>query len=329
MKLFCKLLLFLVLVIFPDSIFCQETLSYLEGKLFFQRPSGVTLWEERQKIFNRDDYENYWQNRISLNVDVYNLETLKNEPPTLMSRPVYDLAYTKGYLDRNDLLRLFSSKSEFVIFDCTPRINIWKSYKRLSDKGTVIGETFFHAYALNLEARNNYGYSTSLIIDNQIVNIYLAVYMGKNFSKEMDRYFTIRNNTYYWKDDISVIAFYEQLSSDRYKELPLKLQQLREAYDCILRTLEINQDGYRKKIDIINPQHAFKETHITTINLPLRERNSTDAPTIITLPKGTNVQMISTEKWESKIDGITAHWAIVITSEGFAGWCFSGYLQEY
>jgi len=329
MKLFCKLLLFLVLTASHNFVFSQETLSYLEGRLVFQRPSGVILWEERQKIVNRDDYVSYWQNRISLSVDVYNFEALKNAPPTLMSRPIYDLAYTKGYLARNDLLGLFSSKSEFVIFDCIPRINIWKSYKRLSDRGTVIGETFFHAYALNLEAENNYGYSTSLIIDNQIVNIYLAVNMGKNFSKEMDKYFTIRNNTRYWKDDISVIAFYEQLSSERYKELPLKLQQLREAYDCILRTLEINQDGYRKKIDIINPQNTFKETHITTNNLRLQERNSTDAPTIITLPKGTNVQMISAEKWEFKIDGITAPWAIVITSEGIAGWCFSGYLQEY
>jgi len=71
-----------------------------------------------------------------------------------MSQPVYDLAYNKGYLSRNDLLGLFSSMSEFVIFDCKPRVNIRKSYKRLAVRGTVIGYALGACYHFFIAYRN-------------------------------------------------------------------------------------------------------------------------------------------------------------------------------
>lgn len=225
-----------------------------------------------------------------------------------MSQPVYDLAYSKGYLARNDLLELFNSKSEFVIFDCTPRVNIWKSYKRLSVNEIIIGETFFHANALNLEASTIYEYTISLIIDNQIVNIYLSYNIDENFynSNEMYKYFTMRNDIFYWKNDESVIAFYEEFSSGNYGGLPRPLQSLIEAYELILRTLKIQQNNNSiSNVIVINQVPEFQATHYTSDNLRLRERASVDSPAILTLAKGTSVKLLST-RWEGTIDGITA-----------------------
>ena len=328
-----QFILFLVLMVPRNFVFCQESLSYLDGRLSFQRPPGITLWEERPRFNNVFDQTNYWRGKMRIIVDAFDAKALKNHPPTSMSRPVYDLAYTKGYLTRSDLLGLFKSKPEFVIYDCRPRLEVRTSYKRLIQNGMTIGEAYFGVSSLGLIASSIYGYRISVIVGNQIVNIQLAyTAIDDNFYKSnaMDKFFTIRNNNRYWKDDQSVISFYELFSSASYKTLPEPLQRLREAYETILRTLKIQQDNtYLTNISVISPQLEFQKTHITTDNLRLRERSSANSPTIIILPKGVDVQVIGIDEFETTIDGITAPWVRVTTSDGIVGWCFSGYLREY
>jgi hypothetical protein len=71
----------------------------------------------------------------------------------------------------------------------------------------------------------------------------------------------------------------------------------------------------------------FSATHSTSENLRIRADQTLSAATIKVLEKGTRVQV---QRWGNNltIDGNTAKWAYVITVDGLAGWCYSGYLKE-
>jgi uncharacterized protein with PQ loop repeat len=328
-------LISLLLVIPLEIVLAQNTLTFLDGAISFQRPANVTLWEERPRSTIDPNFQNFWWGRIQLAVDIFDEQALRNKPPTMMSQTVYDLVHNNDYLLRDSLLNLFAEKHEFIIFPCTPRVDIRKSYKSLRSNGIIIGESFFHANAKNLEARGNFGYTTSIVIENKIVNIYLSLFIGEenNPLAQLDRYFVTRNNELYWIDDKAQISFYDHLSSDGYNEMPLILQQLREAYDFILSTMEIRQeesDGRfgedRFGIDIIRPSLEFQRTHLTTGDLQLFERADDGAPTILTLPEGTDVQVIMVSNLTRTRIGVPFPWVIVTTREGYVGWCFSGYL---
>jgi hypothetical protein len=159
-----------------------------------------------------------------------------------MARAVYDLVYKKGYLSRNDLLDLFTVTPEFVLHKYNQDVDIRNSYKLIRSNGVIIGETFFHANSIKLQAPTVYGYTICLIINDTIFNIYLSFAVNKDFytTNNMSIYFDIHDQNYYWKDEDAILVFYECLTSEKYKNLPKQLQLLRESRDVILDTLRIN-----------------------------------------------------------------------------------------
>ena len=325
MKVIIKLIaLFLFFVISVDFIFSEEILSYFEGKLSFQRPIGVTLWEERPQ-YTDPNFQYFWRGKIQLIVRVWDTEVLIDHPPTIMSQSVYDLINSRGYLSRNDLLDLFNKSSEFVLSDIIPRSDIRNSYKHLIYDETTIGEAVFVVSTINLEVSNTFGYGIHLIIDNAIVQITLTFSTNEDIfnANETDTFFTIRDNKRYWKDDQSILSFYDVYNSTNYITLPEPLQQLREAYELILQTLKVQHDNnYISSIKAISPPLEFQRTHTTTRDLHLLERGSDNAPTILELSEGTDIQVIMFSRY-------TRNWAIVATKEGVIGWAYSGYLKEY
>jgi hypothetical protein len=84
---------------------------------------------------------------------------------------------------------------------------------------------------------------------------------------------------------------------------------------------------------ILNPEEfyyresEFLVTHITSDNLRIRTDQKLSSATIKVLEKGAKVQVQKWGKYES-IDGNNARWAYIITIDGIAGWCYSGYLKE-
>jgi hypothetical protein len=74
-------------------------------------------------------------------------------------------------------------------------------------------------------------------------------------------------------------------------------------------------------------ESEFSVTHITSDNLRIRADQNLSSATIKILEKGTMVQV---QRWGNyaSIDGNNARWAYVITINGIAGWCYSGYLKE-
>jgi hypothetical protein len=326
-----KIFILLVLFMLPVKIvLAQEMLAFLDGTLSFQRPPGVTLWEERPNMSD-PNHQNFWRERIQLAINIYDEQALRSESPTMMNRVVYDLAYSNELIPREIFLGLFTENSEFVIFPFRPRVNVRKSYKQLVHYGVTIGESFFHANALNLEARGNFGYTTSVIVENRIVNIYLSLFTGEenNPLRQLDGYTVTRGSHLFWRDDRAQVSFYEHLSSDRYKEMPLIFQQLREAYEVILQTLRIRQgDSYISSINVISPSLEFQRTHITTRELRLQERVDEHSPTILVLSEGTDVQVIRVSEFMGTRIGVPFPWVIVTTREGIVGWVFSGYLTS-
>ncbi|MDR1306700.1 MAG: SH3 domain-containing protein [Treponema sp.] len=71
----------------------------------------------------------------------------------------------------------------------------------------------------------------------------------------------------------------------------------------------------------------YSTTHRTLDNLRLRDAANTSSRLVTTLPKDTEIQVIETGS-STTIDGITAPWVKIISSTGYTGWCFSGYLEE-
>ena len=80
---------------------------------------------------------------------------------------------------------------------------------------------------------------------------------------------------------------------------------------------------YPPPLDMSN----YSSTHRTLDNLRLRDSPDTTSKLVTTMQKGTEVQVIETGSSET-IDGITAPWVKVISSTGYTGWCFGGYLKE-
>jgi hypothetical protein len=235
-------ILFFILIIPVGFIFGQEVLLFFDERISFERPENATLWEERPQFNNVFEQRNYWQGKLQLVITIYDTQALKNEPPTLMSQSVYQIAYTENGLSRDALLNLFNSNSEFVLWDYKQGIDIKDSHKFLTYNGIVMGETYFHADHIDLKASSIYGYTTSLIVDNTIVNMYFTFSVNQGFyaANAMKEYIISRNSTYYWKDENSILAFYEKYSSKDYKELPKSIQQLREGWELILNTLAID-----------------------------------------------------------------------------------------
>ena len=71
----------------------------------------------------------------------------------------------------------------------------------------------------------------------------------------------------------------------------------------------------------------YSATHRVTDSLRLRAAPVTASKLVTTMQNGTEVQVIETG-YTATIEGITASWVKVITSDGHIGWCFSGFLEE-
>jgi hypothetical protein len=71
----------------------------------------------------------------------------------------------------------------------------------------------------------------------------------------------------------------------------------------------------------------YTPTHKTLDSLRIRDNPNTTSLLVATLQKDTGVQVIETGT-STSIDGITAPWVKILSSTGYTGWCFSGYLEE-
>jgi hypothetical protein len=72
---------------------------------------------------------------------------------------------------------------------------------------------------------------------------------------------------------------------------------------------------------------GFSADRRTTDRLRLRDNPATASLIVTTLESGTEVQVLETGP-SAVIDGITASWVRVLSANGYAGWCFGGYLEE-
>jgi hypothetical protein len=71
----------------------------------------------------------------------------------------------------------------------------------------------------------------------------------------------------------------------------------------------------------------YKTTNRTAVNLRIRFNGDLFSKIAAVLPAGTDVQVLETGDLVT-IDGITAPWVRVLSSTGYTGWCFGGYLEK-
>ena len=71
---------------------------------------------------------------------------------------------------------------------------------------------------------------------------------------------------------------------------------------------------------------SYRPTHRTVDNLRLRDKVDTSSFMATTLPKDMEVEVVETGP-SATINGMNAHWVKVVSSSGYTGWCFSGYLE--
>jgi len=71
---------------------------------------------------------------------------------------------------------------------------------------------------------------------------------------------------------------------------------------------------------------GFQASHRTIADLRIRENPGTASPILTTLDIGTEVQLL--EIGPTAFIGIAiAPWVKIVSSDGYTGWCFSGYLE--
>jgi len=106
------------------------------------------------------------------------------------------------------------------------------------------------------------------------------------------------------------------------------LKTLLKTNNCDLSNIKLPQRAngsmdYPPPLDMTN----YKATHRVLENLRLRDAANTGSKVVTTLPKDAEVQVV--EKGSAAtINDITAPWVKVVSSTGYTGWCFSGYLEE-
>ena len=72
--------------------------------------------------------------------------------------------------------------------------------------------------------------------------------------------------------------------------------------------------------------YALPYTHYTSDYLRIRKDSSLDSEIITVLEPNIGVEFVQKGKKDT-IDGITANWVKVSSANGYAGWCFAGYLN--
>ena len=322
---------FIFVLIINTKLISQELLSYHDGRLIFLRPTGVTLWEERPTQFSSVfEQASYWRGKIQLSVNIHNTNTLRAQPPTMFTQLFYDHVHSGRNLTEQDLILFFNSIPEYVAYGIRPRNSIRISYTRIYNDNIVIGESYFNASAMNMQAPSVFSYQINIIIGDSIASILLSYTIQDNFynNNSLDQYFFRQANQVFWKNDQAINDFYKHFSSDDYILLPEPLLLLRNAYLNIINSLRIMNLGKEiNSLSIIKPELLFSQTHISTENIDIKERDDLNSPTILRIPIGTEVQLLRINNYNDNIDGITAPWAIIVTNEGIVGWCFSGYLN--
>jgi hypothetical protein len=315
----------------------NETIYLLDGKLSFQCPDYVIYYNTAPRFYEfetRDDYDRYFQEKIELSTMILTEQSLRNDYPAIgISEQLNELLKRKKDITRDDLLKLTVSNQPFSfnivnLYGGTSYIP--QSYYSIRHNETTIGETHMFIPSEKLLAPNAYTYKLSIILGNSIVEITLSLYDFNTFTvpRSMPELFIKSSDKYYWKNRNAVDTFYQKLNADNYSELPLKLQDFRKAYNLIVETLEM-KEGCKiiKNVILHKPHINFVATHITTVNLRLRENQNMADRVITTLSNGTTVQVLEIGT-VATIDGITAPWVWVLSSTGYTGWCFGGYLEE-
>ncbi|MDR1288514.1 MAG: hypothetical protein LBK08_12985 [Treponema sp.] len=236
-----------ILLFFSEFIYSQEIITFYEGRISFQRPDHIILWEERPMFNSVFDAAHYWIGKTRLKIDIHDEKTLRNEPPTIFSKLIFGLLNEQGGFTNNSLLNLFNRKIDFIINDFKPYICIRDSYKSLVYNNVIIGETFLNASHINFKVPAAYSYTISFIVDDKIINLYLSFFADKKFNRtsEMDDFFISNGDNYNLRDENSIFELYDCLVSDNYKKLPIELQFLQEGWELILDTLMIDN----KKLD--------------------------------------------------------------------------------
>ena len=309
------------LVFLGGLAFCQETLSFFDGKVTFQRPEGALLYEEVQSSGNR--------NTISMQIYLY--DDLVSDGWRVSER-IAALAKARGRnLAGADLLGLFNSGIGAAIVDISPRDGDINSFSHLVHNGTVIGESVFGTQAGRLNTPSFfYFYTIAIVVDTSVVIIRLFYSTAEEiFSRDMfGMFFTVRNGSRFWKDDSALLRFYGMFNSQEYRTLPRQIQQFREAYETVLQTITV-----RSETRLINglravPAFQFDGTYVTTRSVPAMENAGMpdSGRQMMAIPEGTSVQLMETDDSPITIGGITAPMAKVATREGFLGWVFSGHL---
>jgi hypothetical protein len=135
----------------------------------------------------------------------------------------------------------------------------------------------------------------------------------------------------FWAEDNSPIAKLIATFVKVDKSILDELYSLTQTNACDLSKIEYwprradGSTGPPKEMPYI--ASGFSASHRTTDRLRIRDNPAAASPVVTTLDSGAEVQVLETGP-SAVIDGITAPWVKVATSNGYIGWCFGGYLEE-
>jgi hypothetical protein len=208
----------------------------------------------------------------------------------------YEIASISVLLFTNIHNRIFEYSGNRFEFINSKNERIDNSYNFFSNCFNIFKE--FNESDLENYFSENESVKFSLIPDGD----YLDVYVNNN------KFFTLVERT----DEIS----------DQFGQL----MRWGINHDLTRITWPRRADGtmdYPPPVDI----SSYRETHTTTTRLRLRDNPHTSSLIVTTLNSGIEVQVLETGAIAT-IDGITAPWVRVLSSNSFTGWCFSGFLEE-
>jgi len=255
------LLLGITILMMSCSLFSQaKEKIVVDNMVKFKVPENEMIdcrWENSD---NHDDSNVSITVNTRKNEDIKRCETLAFSPLLYEQLKKDNLTINKEHLlkmiDENDVDKTGTFSIEPNWFDYYGQIinnnYLSCSYEKLIYDNIAIGESYVYLISedLNLKEYFSIHYSINFILSDRIVYIDISLSSDDSESviKEFPKYFEIRNEgKTYWKNKEARNNFYlEVLNTSKYKKLPETIRLVKETRDMILKTLEINEEGFKE-----------------------------------------------------------------------------------
>ena len=351
--MFVFAIILVLLIANTNTIFCQEELLYYANKndILYEDFNSIYTFEEKGRIRRGErilkiygevrfvSVENIRIKRVSVqsenNYGWLYTDSISIANSVLLANEIIDNEWTNSYY--LDVLRK-RNRDELFLYEPFWRDHFVKYERDFGDEN-IADEWYEIAHIPLFEFGNIYailsffpGNRYNVIFENISKNngkysFYAVCTFKRLIFDEIDLSKKMPLNTRFYME-LYLDGDYLDVFIDGEKQFSLiKInEELKKQFDSLMKNQAIDLSYIHWPRRAPKQLNAGEETRVLE-NLRLRESPNTEASIITTMEQGSKVTILEIGP-NAVIDGITAPWVKVQTTDGKVGWCYGLYLRE-